>query len=552
MDRRIKLLSEETINKIAAGEVIENPASVIKELFENACDAGAKRIVVEVEGGGFVLLKVSDEGCGMGPLDARACLQRHATSKIQRADDLFLLQTMGFRGEALASIAAVSKLQMTTALEGSEGVSLCVEAGEILSEAPSWRARGTCIEVRSLFYNVPARKKFQKGQAASQAEITRMVTLLALAHPQISVQLIAQKREIFSLSAAPLQQRVRELLGEAFEKTHAFAHEGKGWKAEGLLVGPESSRMNRSGQYLFVNQRPVTCLPLLFAVRDAYATRLSTDRHPLFLLHVTIDPALIDVNVHPQKKEIRLQDEASLKQGLRSAVGQTLGEGRSYAMPSIQMPHSFSFSTQAASFPLRLEERPLCVEEELVSIGLYEKWLLLDGKSLPQIGVEGILFIDLSYLEVDLFKHSLTKEKRLQTLLLPFTFSCSKAESDHLAQKLDELKELGVQMRPLSQTSFIIDALSSHLEERDAATIVEELLLEQTPADALFRAVRKRKKRYALHEAVHLFKQLLKTEDPCYLLGKAIYPLKRDEIENRCVKSEVKTSSRADAADGRR
>lgn len=542
MDRRIQVLSEETINKIAAGEVIENPASVVKELFENACDAGASRIIVEVQGGGFVLLKVSDEGCGMGPLDAKACLERHATSKIQTADDLFSLKTMGFRGEALASIAAVSKLQMTTALEGREGVSLSVEGGEIIAEAPSWRGRGTSIEVRSLFYNVPARKKFQKSQAVSQAEITRMVTLLALAHPEIDVQLIAQKREIFSLSAAPLQQRARELLGDSFEKTQVFTHEGKGWRVEGVLVGPQASRMNRSGQYLFVNQRPVTCLPLSFAIRDAYATRLSPDRHPLFVVHVTIDPALIDVNVHPQKKEIRLQEEGKIKQELRIALAAALSEERSSKVPAIEPPaltsHSFSFPQQKAFFPLPLQERPLCREEELLAIGLYEKWLLIDSKQLPQLSVEGILFVDLPYVEAYLCNERLKrdKEKNLQTLLLPFTFSCSKAEAEHLTEKLQELNELGVQMRPLSQTSFIIDTLSVHLEENELSAIVEGLLLEQTPLDAICRTIRKREKRYLLHEALHLFKQLLKTEDPCYLLGKAIYPLKRDVIENKCAK----------------
>jgi DNA mismatch repair ATPase MutL len=242
------------------------------------------------------------------------------------------------------------------------------------------------------------------------------------------------------------------------------------------------------------------------------------------------------VNVHPQKKEIRLQDEASLKYGLRTAVVAALSGGKTCMMPAIELPRSFSFPTQEAIFPLRLEERCVDIEEEILSIGLYEKWLLIDGKSLPQMGVEGILFVDLSYLEAHLFKQSLNKEKTLQTLILPFTFSCSKAESDHLTQKFEELKELGVQMRSLSQTSFIIDALSNQLEERDASAIVEELLLEHRPIDALFRAVRRRKKRYALHEAVYLFKQLLKTEDPCYLLGKAIYPLKRDVIENKCAK----------------
>lgn len=472
----------------------------------------------------------------MGLVDAKTCLERHATSKIRSADDLFFLQTMGFRGEALASIAAVSKLQMTTALEGCEGVSISVEGGVIVAEAPSWRARGTSIEVRSLFYNVPARKKFQKSQAVSQAEITRMVTLLALAHPEVSLQLIVQKRELFSLQGGSLQQRAYALLGDSFEKTQTFSHEEKGWKVQGLLV-PDASRMNKSGQYLFVNQRPVTCLPLSFAIRDAYATRLGADRHPLFVVHLTIDPGLIDVNVHPQKKEIRLQDEARLKSSLRMAVAAALnGSSKMPAIPSpLFTPHTFPLPNQRAVFPLCLEESR-SEEPEVRAIGLYEKWLLIDGKSLPQMGVEGILFVDLSYAEVHLFKKHVHEEKGMQILLMPFTFSCSKAESYHLVEKLQELKELGVQMRPLGETSFIIDALSTQLDASEVSGLVESLLLEEAPLDAICRALRTRKKRYALHEAVHLLKQLLKTEDSCYLLGKVIYPLKRDVIENNFAK----------------
>jgi DNA mismatch repair protein MutL len=525
MDKTIQVLSEVTINQIAAGEVIENPASVIKELFENACDARARRIEIEVQGGGFVLLQVSDDGSGMGPDDARACLQRHATSKIRAAEDLFLLRTMGFRGEALASIAAVSKLQITTALEGCEGIALSVEGGRIVDQRPSWRAQGTCMEVRSLFYTVPARKKFQKSQTASSAEITKMVTVLALAHPEVGVRLTAQNREIFCLPPATLETRSNALLGSSFEKTHALACGDKGWSVQGLLVGPQETRMNRSGQYLFVNQRPVVCPPLSFAVRDGYGTRLSMDRHPLFVLHVTIDPALIDVNVHPQKKEIRLRDETHLKQGLRTAVAAALGQ-RSVVVPAVDLPDfapsSFSHY-EAPAFPLRMEERSFRKDEPR-AIGLYDKWLLIDA-------AERILFVDLPAAQAYLFTEHMHSDPVLQAVLVPYTFSCAKAEAHYLMQKLEALRLCGVQMRAAGEAAFIIDALHPQLDEDDMSRIVQALLDEEMPLQAICRAVRRRKRVYALHEAMQLFKQLLKTGDLCYFLEKAIiYPLSKDVI----------------------
>src|ERR1700722_17648934 len=194
MGNRIHLLSEQTINQIAAGEVIENPASVVKELIENGVDAGATHIRVEILSGGFQWIKISDDGSGMSPDEAVLSLQRHATSKIQNADDLFSLTTMGFRGEALASIAAISKMTLLTALESAPALRLEREGGKTIEGGPDVRARGTTIEVRSLFYNVPARKKFQKSAAASSAEITKVVTQLALAHPEVGFEFVQQNQ----------------------------------------------------------------------------------------------------------------------------------------------------------------------------------------------------------------------------------------------------------------------------------------------------------------------------------------------------------------------
>ena len=289
MHPQIRFLSELTINQIAAGEVIENPASVVKELIENAIDAGATHIKVDILAGGFQAIKVSDDGLGMSPEDAPLCLERHATSKIISSDDLFALTTMGFRGEALASIAAISKIRLLTAQEGKEAVDLEIEGGKILHTIPGARSRGTTMEVRSLFYNVPARKKFQKSPAASSAEITKVVTQLSLAHPDIGFELIQQGSSHFSLPVALrqdflplLKQRMEGVLSAEFiPSCRDLAFSESGYAGQGWIAEPHFSRHNRSGQFLFVNRRPVFCPAINYAIRDAYGTRLSTERHPV-------------------------------------------------------------------------------------------------------------------------------------------------------------------------------------------------------------------------------------------------------------------------------
>lgn len=298
--------------------------------------------------------------------------------------------------------------------------------------------------------------------------------------------------------------------------------------------------MNRSGQYLFLNQRPVVCAPLSFAVRDGYGTRLSMDRHPLYVLHVTIDPALIDVNVHPQKKEVRLRDEATLKQGVRAAVAAALGQ-RSVVIPAVNMPDFVPGYYEAPVFPLRMEETPFRVEEEPRAIGLYDKWLLIDDD-------RSILFVDLPAAQAHLFAACVQIDQALQALLVPYTFSCSKAEAEYLIQKLEALRLCGVQMRAAGETAFIVDALHPQLEEDDVGRIVQALLEEEAPLQAVCRGVRRRKRVYALHEALYLFKQLLKTGDSCYLLEKGIlYPLAQDAIER-----QTRETCQAHAGDGRR
>jgi DNA mismatch repair protein MutL len=448
--RQIRVLSDTTINQIAAGEVIENPASVVKELVENAVDAGAAHVTIEVLGGGFQLLKVSDDGSGMSPEDAALSLERHATSKIVSPDDLFSLATMGFRGEALASMASISKLRLTTALESQIATELEVEGGKILHVSSGARSRGTTIEVRSLFFNVPARKKFQKCPAACSAEITKVVTQLALAHPRVGFDLMQQNQTHFSLPPslleeeflAVLKRRVEGVLGSDYlSSCQPFHFKEKNYEGHGLIAEPLYSRHNRSGQYLFVNQRPVSCPAISYAIRDAYGTRLASDRHPVYLLHLQIPSSFVDVNVHPQKKEIRLREEGFLKHLLHSSVNAALG-GQEICIPEVTPLY---FSRPEIDEPLLMfkEEEEDCALPELPFvcpirlIGLYGSYALVSADSFPLFKTSGVVWVDLPAAEArihfnELMKRSLDRPLS-QGLLLPLSFSFSKAESQMLA-----------------------------------------------------------------------------------------------------------------------
>ena len=305
MSKKIQVLPNRTINQIAAGEVIENPSSVVKELVENAIDAGATQIQVELSGGGFQLIRIVDNGHGMSQDDAILSFERHATSKISSVEDLETLSTMGFRGEALASIASVAKVTMLTA-DGTAGTKVEIVGGNIFHVGPCAMQKGTTIEVRSLFYNVPARKKFQKSAAASTGEISRMITKLSLGYPEIGFTLASQDRELLRTEAGSLEERIRDVLGNTFILgCTPVTAKWDGMRVEGFIGLPKSARSNRSGQYLYVNRRNVLSPTIQGAVQEAYATMLQPKEFPIFVAHIAIEGCEIDVNVHPQKKEIR-------------------------------------------------------------------------------------------------------------------------------------------------------------------------------------------------------------------------------------------------------
>jgi DNA mismatch repair protein MutL len=562
MSSKIQLLSEQTINQIAAGEVIENPSSVVKELVENAIDAGASHVAIEILSGGFQKIKVTDDGSGMSAEDAFLCLKRHATSKIADAKDLFNLVTMGFRGEALASIAAVSKLSLLSALENAPANLIEAEGGIVLRTGPGARSRGTTIEVRSLFYNVPARKKFQKSAAASSAEITKIITQLALAHPEIGFELIQQNRSQFSLPPGHgepfldlLKRRAAALLGTEFLNASHKVSKKEEYPMTGLTASPALTRHNRSGQYLFVNRRPVICPALSYAVRDGYGTRIGADRHPVYLLHISIPPELVDVNVHPQKREIRLREESVVKYAVHSAITQALGDVEStYSFSSDFAPFSFSEGPDFSEPLTFREEEPealpqeMALETELRIIGLYRDYLFVEAESFPRrfsFG-PGIIWVDLpaaqSRLQFDALMRS-SESPMSQGLLIPAAFSCSRAEAQLLQTHVESLHKLGIQVREIGQTVFLVESIPPFLEEEEVSAVLEELIAEMQVnedmhrrlASCLCRRARRRKKNYHLAEAVYLVKQLLQSDDPlhCPQGKRTMVFVEEREIENQ-------------------
>lgn len=369
---RIRLLSEQVANQIAAGEVVERPASVVKELVENALDAKATRIAVEIQAGGRSLIRVTDDGFGMSKDDALLCLERHATSKIQRAEDLSAIATMGFRGEALPSIASVSRFTLITRERDSaapEGTQIIINGGRIIEVKAAGSATGTSVEVRQLFFNLPARRKFLRSEETEFAHIQHYLTLAALAHPEVAFTFLKDTRVVWQLPAAKienndssrttaLRERMRALMGgelkllpveftgelpstehlENDSENSSFVIRPSSFRLWGFIGAPGVSRSTREDQHLFVNRRPIENRGLNFALLEGYHTALMKGRYPVCCLFLEIDPSEVDVNIHPAKREVKFHRERVVRQLVTQAVRDTLlqfhGEDRAQRPPA--------------------------------------------------------------------------------------------------------------------------------------------------------------------------------------------------------------------------
>ena len=559
LESKIRVLSEQTINQIAAGEVIENAASVIKELVENSIDAGATEISVEINGGGRQLIRVRDNGCGMNADDALLCLERHATSKIQAVDDLHSLSSMGFRGEALPSIASISKFTLITAAQShsKEGTIVLVEGGKILKCAPVDCATGTLIEIKDLFFNVPARRKFQKSPAHDIQEILKSLSLLALGNPGIRFELISNQKSLLKTSLSSLQsfqeqlkERISDVLG------HDFLHEitplesqRDEWRLQGFIGLPACTRHNRTGQFLFINRRAVVSPLISYAVRDGYGPALAPSRHPLFVLHFTLPGPLVDVNVHPQKREVRLRQEQAIREwvarAVEGALSQSSGVFESHSEISLEPYHypnpifaplmtlseTLSNPTPTPSVPPQkapetpslFKVAPLTKTPSLRVITAFPGYIVAENPL-----NSGLSLIDQraahSRIIFEKLSNARENEIAVQHLLLPHTLELTPLESALLNMHLDGLNRVGIGIKEFGHHVFVIDALPQIFGNADIKAFLHDLLSEMhnwQPESALkqekraqialaaSRAAVSRNRRLTLEEAQTLVNQLM-------------------------------------------
>lgn len=397
---RIRLLPEHVANQIAAGEVVERPASVVKELVENALDAGATRVTVEVQAGGRSLIRVTDDGTGMTRDDALMCLERHATSKIQRAEDLSAISTMGFRGEALPSIASVSRMAITTRERESDSpaaTQIIIHGGKMLEVKEAGAPHGTSMEVRQLFYNLPARRKFLRSEETEYAHIHHYLTLAALAHPHVGFTFIKDTRTVWQLPGVTadkkpdahltaLRERMRALFGNEqkllaveFSATleaptdtgeqeddaahSAFCIPHSTFRLWGFIGQPGVSRSTREDQHVFVNKRPVENRGLNFALIEGYHTALMKGRYPVCCLFLEIDPAAVDVNIHPAKREVKFHDERTVRRLTAQAVREALLKFHSgSSSPAPEAQPAMKLEVEAAVDAVAAAPAPLATE----------------------------------------------------------------------------------------------------------------------------------------------------------------------------------------------
>lgn len=340
----IQLLPDSVANQIAAGEVVQRPASAVKELLENAIDAGADKIQLIVKDAGKALIQVIDNGCGMSITDARMCFERHATSKVRKAEDLFAIRTMGFRGEAMASIAAIAQVELKTKRHEDEvGTLVQIEGYNFIKQEPVATPNGTSISVKNLFYNTPARRNFLKSNPTEMRYIIDEFQRVALAKPHIAFSLHHDGSEIYRLPAASIKQRIVHLLGNNYnERLIPVEEETSIINLKGYIGKPEFAKKTRGEQFFFVNNRFIKDGYLNHAVNKAYQELLPDDNFPLYVLFIDIDPANIDVNVHPTKTEIKFIDEKSIYAILHSAIKRSLG--RFNITPTLDFDQETAFS----------------------------------------------------------------------------------------------------------------------------------------------------------------------------------------------------------------
>ena len=532
----IQILSDDLANQIAAGEVVERPASIVKEVVENSIDAGATRISIEIEEAGKKSIRVSDNGSGMEPEDARLAFQRHATSKIQSASDLECIQSLGFRGEALPSIASISRVRMATGTgKGRNGTEISIEGGGACQVKEIAFSQGTTIEVNQIFYNTPARQKFLKRDSTEASHITQVVQQQALAHPEIQFSLLHNGRQL--LATLPTDQalyRIAELFGAELSKELIRVESDDGtYRIEGFISSPVYTRSNRNTQYCFINSRFIRDRVLLSATQQGYSHLLPRGQHPVLFLFMTMDPGLLDVNVHPAKAEVRFAFQQDVYRFVSHAVQDALqenkksftiegddsapGQGRDLR-PSLDVPGhlpasvpssgsiqglsqtepgkgDWSRGLQALYSPAPSVDRGRGVEADSRQIEFFGQkpkpvsdMVFSEFQPVGQLnnsfilmqGPKGVLVVDqhVAHERVlyERFREAADNKKiEVQDLLFPLTIEFSPAEAQALSEHLESLRELGMFLEPFGKDGFLLRSVPAILKNQDQESIVREV-----------------------------------------------------------------------------
>ena len=492
---RIIILDDEVVSRIAAGEVVERPASVVKELVENSLDAGATRVEVDVEEGGKRLIRVADDGCGMSEEEALLALQRHATSKIRSVEDLERIVTLGFRGEALPSIAAVSKMEVVTRRpEDEEGTMVLVEGGVVVDVRKVGCPPGTMVTVRHLFYNTPARLKFLKGAQTELAHISEWMIKFVLAWPEVSFRLRHKGQVLLSTRrGGTVYDAVAATLGmEALRNMVEIGAEGEGFTIRGLVSLPTLTRAAKSHQYLIVNKRAVKPSLLSRALQEAYRGLIPQGRHPVAVVWMEVEPHLVDVNVHPAKVEVKFRDEHKLLDALVKAVADSLRKGRALSKPEPERPKKEEpkpkpvlLQKPIPSFGEVVKQKagirvfpPALERLELRPPGPDVRDLLSVAEPLGQIGTEfvvaaseeGLILVDQHAAHERIVFERLLRAKAdeaSQRLLVPVELDLPPVEARTAEAHLDQFQELGFSIRQEGASRFVLEAVPTALKAED-------------------------------------------------------------------------------------
>ncbi|HEV2966160.1 MAG TPA: DNA mismatch repair endonuclease MutL [Chthoniobacterales bacterium] len=515
---RIRLLPETVASQVAAGEVVERPASVVKELVENSIDAGARKIDIFIRRGGISLIRVIDDGCGMDRDDALLSLERHATSKIRTVADLEAVGTLGFRGEALPSIASVSRFRLTSREPNAvAGTEIVVNGGKIDIVRDGGEAPGTQVEVRSLFYNVPARRKFLRAENTEGRNIEHQLHLQAIGHPQVAFTFARDDRVAFQLPAAStLNDRIRDLYGgDLLARLLPLNGAGSSQiRISGLIGQAGLSRQTRAQQHVFVNGRAIDSPVVTAAVREGYHTALMKGQYPVTFLFLELDPGAVDVNVHPAKREVRFRDPNGIREAIARSIQETLSHGRADWQEKFRPPVAESEGTRAVVSQTSIGGSPPCELPEL------EKEFALRGQRSVEIApssftpgaettgrerarpstqqqfqiigvlnklyvlmenADGLVLVDQHAAHERILFEELRRRMEeqgvpSQKLLISQTFELAPRDADWIEQNMSILQKMGIGIESFGPNTFRIDSLPGFLNVTDGAQFMRKVI----------------------------------------------------------------------------